>query len=240
MRRTRAGLVALNLAAALIALALAGLGTWQMQRLAWKRDLIARVEAHLKAPPAPPPGPADWSALTAETDAYRRLSLTGRFLRDRTVFVQAVTALGGGFWVMTPLRTPDGFAVLVNRGFVPSDARDPASWRRDEGEVALTGLLRMSEPGGAFLRANDPASGRWFSRDVAAIAQAEGLDRAAPYFVDADAAPGATGLPVAGLTVVAFPNNHLIYAITWYVLAAMTLAAIVFVDRDAWKRSRRA
>ena len=90
----------------------------------------------------------------------------------------------------------------------------------------------------AFLRANDPAAGRWYSRDVAAIAWARGLSEVAPYFIDADAASEPGGIPVGGLTVVVFHNNHLVYAITWYVLAAMAAGAAAFVDFDA-VRSRR-
>ena len=96
----------------------------------------------------------------------------------------------------------------------------------------MTGLLRMSEPGGAFLRVNDPASDRWFSRDVAAIAASRGLDKVAPYFIDAERAPGESGLPVAGLTVIAFSNNHLVYALTWGALALMAAAGAIFVNLD--------
>ena len=86
-----------------------------------------------------------------------------------------MTELGGGYWVMTPLVRDDGTTVLVNRGFVPADKRDPASWRSAEpAAVTVTGLLRMTEPGGAFLRSNDPAADRWYSRDVAAIAASRG------------------------------------------------------------------
>ena len=81
----------------------------------------------------------------------------------------------------------------------------------------------MTEPGGGFLRANDPAANRWYSRDVAAIAAARGLGRTAPYFVDADAAPNPGGLPVGGLTVVKFPDNHLVYALTWFALMLLAL-----------------
>ncbi len=227
-RRPRAGLVVLNLVGLALVAALAGLGTWQVQRRAWKLDLIARVEARLHAPPGPAPGPAEWPAI-GPGDAYRRLTLTGTFRYDRTALVQAVTALGGGSWVVTPLHTPEGFDVLVNRGFVPADRRDPAGWQRPEGPVTLTGLLRTSEPGGAFLRGNDPGADRWYSRDVAALARSRGLTEFAPYFVDAEAtAPGI--LPVGGLTVVAFRNDHLVYAVTWYALAAMTLAAVIALD----------
>lgn len=139
--------------------------------------------------------------------------------------MQAVTDLGPGYWVMTPLMTRWG-TLLVNRGFVPSELRDPA--RRPAGLVAgpvrVTGLLRMSEPGGAFLRHNDPATGRFYSRDVAAIARVRGLSTVAPYFLDADATPVPGGWPRGGLTVVRFRNAHLQYALTWFALAALSLA----------------
>jgi surfeit locus 1 family protein len=90
----------------------------------------------------------------------------------------------------------------------------------------------MSEPGGAFLRANKPTSNRWYSRDVAAIAAAHSLDKVAPYFVDIERTPSESGLPVAGLTVIAFSNNHLLYALTWGTLALMAAAGAIFVNLD--------
>ncbi|HVX81743.1 MAG TPA: SURF1 family cytochrome oxidase biogenesis protein, partial [Devosiaceae bacterium] len=107
------------------------------------------------------------------------------------------------------------------------------------GETQVTGLLRISEPGGGFLRANDPAADRWYSRDVAAIARARGLGTVAPYFVDADATPNAGGLPVGGLTVIRFPNNHLLYALTWFALAALLLAATAYILWGERKAARQ-
>jgi len=210
--------------------ALIALGVWQVERRAWKLALIDRVEQRVHAPAQPIPSPGVWSAVTAANDEYRHVSLTGRFLHDRETLVQAVTEEGPGYWVLTPLQRGDGTQVLVNRGFVPSERRD-ASARRDgnpDGPVEITGLLRMSEPKGGFLRNNVPQHNRWYSRDVAAIAAARGLHEAAPFFVDADAGSQSGGGPIGGLTVVRFPNNHLIYALTWFALALM-LAGWLFV-----------
>lgn len=238
--RTTVGLI---LAAAFaIAAALAALGVWQVQRLAWKLDLIERVERNLAASPVAAPGPASWSRVTSPaTREYLRVRLTGRFHHDKETHVQAVTELGGGVWVLTPLETREGITVLVNRGFVPPGRRDPktraASAVADE--TTVTGLLRLSEPGGAFLRNNDPEANRWYSRDVAAIASAQGLAGTAPYFVDADATPNPGGWPVGGLTRVRFSNNHLVYALTWFVLALMALVGGGYVLRDALRRPNR-
>jgi len=233
-RRARRILFALlALAAFMVFLAL---GTWQLQRRIWKLDLIARVNARVHAPPVPPPGPAVWPNVTAARDAYRRVSVAGVFENDKETLVQAVTELGPGFWVMTPLVSDQGFTVLINRGFVPLEQADPRT--RPQGEVAgpvrVTGLLRISEPKGGFLRRNDPDGGRWYSRDVAAIALARRLPpgRTAPYFIDADASPNPGGSPVGGLTVIAFPNSHLVYALTWYGLAILVASGFAYAVRE--------
>ena len=217
---------------------LAALAAWQLHRRAWKLDLIARVEARVHAAPTSAPGPERWAGLSAAGDEYRRVTATGAWIAGRSALVQAVTELGGGYWVMTPLARDDGTTVLVNRGFVPADEPDPASRQPSQGRVTVTGLLRMPEPGGAFLRSNDPAADRWFSRDVAAISASRGLSRVAPYFIDADREPGGSELPIGGLTVIAFPNNHLLYALTWGTLALMAAAGAIHVNIDCL-RSRR-
>lgn len=219
----------------LLALALAGFGlaAWQVQRRAWKHGLIEAVESRSSAAPVAAPGPAEWPRITQERDAYRRVTFTGQFAHDRETLVQAVTARGGGYWVLTPL-VGKRFTVLVNRGFVPPDRRDPAmrAAGHQGGMVRVTGLLRITEPGGGFLRDNDPKADRWYSRDIAAIAAARGLERTAPYFIDADAAPNQGGYPVGGLTVIRFSDNHAVYALTWLALALGCL----FGAKLVWQR----
>ncbi|MCK1542132.1 SURF1 family protein [Bradyrhizobium sp. 147] len=209
---------------------LIALGIWQIERRAWKLALIDRVEQRVHAPAQPVPSPAAWPTISTANDEYRHVTLTGHFLHDCETLVQAVTEEGPGYWVLTPLLRSDGTQVLINRGFVPSERRD-ASTRRDgnpDGEVEITGLLRITEPQGGFLRNNVPQHNRWYSRDVAAIAAARGLHEVAPFFVDADAGSQIAGGPIGGLTVIRFPNNHLIYALTWFALAFM-LAGRLFV-----------
>lgn len=228
--RGRALRIVLGLAGVALFTAFVALGSWQVQRRAWKLDLIERVGKRVHAAPVAPPAPAAWPQLNAANDEYRHVRLAGRFLPDRDTRVQAVTERGAGFWLLSPLQLPDDSVVLINRGFVPSLSQ---AVRTPAGTVQLAGLLRLSEPGGGFLRHNDPGADRWFSRDVAAIAAARGLVHVAPYFVDAEADPAAAdGQPVGGLTVIAFHNSHLVYALTWYGLALMVVggAAVVAVQ----------
>jgi len=236
-RKPPASVLLIAAAALVCAALLCALGVWQVQRLQWKLDLIARVEARVSGSPVAPPGPERWSDITPASVEYMKVRATGRFLHDRETLVQAVTDLGSGYWVMTPLVTDKGYTILINRGFVPPEFRDFRT--RPEGavagETAVTGLLRLTEPGGGFLRDNDPGGDRWYSRDVAAIAAARRLDRVAPWFIDADATPNPGGWPVGGLTRISFSNNHLVYAITWFGLALMALGAGWYVVND-WRR----
>lgn len=233
------------------------LGTWQVKRLQWKRELIERVEQRVYAPAVAAPGREHWPAVQARTDEYRRVYAKGVFLYDLTTRVQASTALGSGFWLLTPLRCTDGSIILINRGFISAqsdgfnkqgvvlaDKKPRTSSKGDDAdssspEVIVTGLLRISEPGGAFLRHNAPLANRWYSRDVQAIAKTRNLPLVAPYFIDADQAAASrengsaqAAYPIGGLTVIRFSNNHLVYALTWYALALMVAAIGIWVARD--------
>ncbi|TIR27634.1 MAG: SURF1 family protein [Mesorhizobium sp.] len=230
-------LALLGLVGVLVFLAL---GIWQLERRVWKLDLIARVDQRIHAPVVDAPGPAPWADINAAGYEYRHVRLTGSFSGGANTLVKAVTELGGGYWVLTPMRGDRGFTVLVNRGFVPQERK--AEFQQESGGLesptTVDGLLRISEPGGGFLRSNDPAADRWYSRDVVAIAKARGLTDVAPYFIDAGPS-GAEIWPRGGLTVVTFRNSHLAYALTWFALAAM-LAIAIARPILGWRRKRDA
>lgn len=238
----------LAICAGVVFLCFVFLGTWQIYRLQWKLDLIARVGQRVHATAVDAPGQPLWAAVNAADDEYRHVQVSGKLLSEQTSYVQASTVLGSGYWMLTPLRQPDGSIVLINRGFVPVQNKTTSAQPQPPQEVSVTGLLRMPEPGGGFLRKNDAAADRWYSRDVAAIAKKYGLSLVAPYFIDADAAgsqPDAgyksllakeTQAPVGGLTVISFHNNHLVYALTWYALALMVAGGYYLLVREDRRR----
>ncbi|MCD0503567.1 SURF1 family protein [Bordetella petrii] len=232
-RRTARIIVLCVLAAVLFAV-FCSLGAWQVQRRAWKLELISQVDQRVHQPVVPAPLPAQWPSLSRGGDEYRHVQARGTPRHDQETLVQATTDYGSGYWVMTPLQLSDGGTVLINRGFVLPAWRkrphpDPAA-----GEISVAGLLRMSEPE-TFLRTNDPARNIWYSRDTGAIAAARGLGDVAPYFIDVEKGPGQASdpavAPIPGLTVIDFPNNHLSYAITWFALAAMVIVGAVIAIR---------
>ncbi len=239
IQRRRLGWQLVVLFAAIVAfVGFIALGNWQLERRAWKQDLMARVAERVNASPVAAPLPSEWQAISRERDEYRAVRVKGEFIDAADTPVVAATELGSGYWIMSPLRTRSRGTILVNRGFV-AQGGEPAPV--PAGPVEVTGLLRLSEPGGSFLRDNVPADNRWYSRDVGAIGSALNLSLA-PYFIDAAAQqPGSPGLgqsaegPVGGLTVVRFHNSHLVYALTWYALALMVVIAGVIVVREQRK-----
>lgn len=234
VKAARRGLLAPAVAAGCAFALLIGLGTWQVQRKAWKEGLIATVTERFAARPTPLPPPAEWARLDQAHDEFRRVVFSARFLNDKEGLVYTTGSTlragdsGPGYWVFTPARL-DGGTVMVNRGFVPQGREDPATRRDGElpGPVEIVGVLRWPERPGLFTPAADPAKNLWFARDPAAIAAAKGEGPVAPFYIEQEAPPAPGGLPRVGALQPSFRNNHLGYAITWFGLALVL--AVVFV-----------
>jgi surfeit locus 1 family protein len=226
--------------ATLVALAiLIGLGTWQLERLDWKENLLDQIRTRAYGPPGAIAPPSSWPNWSAAEDEFRHVQVTGTFLNEDEVPVHGIApgATGSpllGYYIFTPLRLPQGEIVIVNRGFVPENLRDPASRRQStpEGEVTVTGLVRAPESRTWFVPANRPADNEWFTRNPAAMAAAKGLT-AAPFYIVADRGPDPAAWPRGGQTSLDLPNNHLQYALTWYGIA-VTLAGVF--GAFAWRR----
>lgn len=220
---------------------LIGLGTWQVQRLHWKEDLLARVQTRIAEAPVPLPPPSEWAGLDLQDWEYRPVEARGRFRHDLESRVYMLLTEsrgpleGPGYWIVTPLELDGGGTVLVNRGFVPLDRMDKVV--RLEGEQTVSGLLRGPEGRNMFTPDDKPDERLFYARDPAAIVPALGLHDAAPFTIDAGETPPG-GLPQAGETRVSFPNRHLEYALTWYGLAA-ALAGVVAAFTLSRLRRRR-
>jgi surfeit locus 1 family protein len=220
---------------------LLSLGTWQVQRKAWKEALIATVTERFAAPPVRLPPPAEWPRLDPSNDEFRRVAFSAEWLNDKEALVYTTgsslraDAAGPGYWVFTPARVPGGI-VMVNRGFVPEGRQDPAT--RPEGQTAgpidIVGVMRWPETPGLFTPPGDPAKNLWFARDPAAMAAAKGVDAVAPFYVEQESPSVPGGLPQVGKLQPSLPNNHLGYALTWY-----GLALVLVVGFGIWAAGRR-
>ena len=210
-------------------LILLGLGTWQLERLQWKEALIAERQSGFAAAPTPlPAGDAAAQALL-----WRRVSVTGTFRHDQELYLAARSMRGNvGYHVLTPFDRTDGQTVLINRGWVSNEKKDPAA--RAEGQLPGTVTVEaIATPGGRrnwLTPENNAAKNVWLWTDIPAMAQHLGRPLQ-PVVAEAVAAPNPGGFPIGGQTRIVLPNDHLQYALTWYMIAAGLIAIYVVYHR---------
>jgi surfeit locus 1 family protein len=218
-------------AAALAALAcLLALGTWQVQRLAWKEGLIASIDARMRSAPVSLTEVERTYAETSDVD-YLPVALAGTILPGHEQYFLSTHEGQSGWNVYAPLQLPDQRILMLNRGFVPYELRDAA--KRGEslptGVRQVKGLARnpLTKKPSSITPENDPVKNVWYWKDLTSMAANAGIaqDQVLPFFVDDWTERKSGMLPVTRTTIVSLPNNHLQYAITWYGLAA-ALAAI--------------
>lgn len=228
--------IGLTLAVAIAFAILIVLGTWQVQRLHWKQDLLTRITA-LEAAPAQPIRPVlDRVATGADAD-FTRVTVTCPGVAT-AAFVELYTLRDGqaGVRLISACRLDGGAygSVLIDRGYVADTvlARPPVKLQ-DTAPLDMVGVLRAPEPGNTFSPPNTPQ--RWYVRDVAGMAAALQAPRPAPLVLMAETA---TNPQWKGLLPAPIPadiaNRHLEYALTWYGLAAALLgvyAAMLFRRR---------
>jgi surfeit locus 1 family protein len=200
-----------------------GLAVWQMERREWKRDILDRIAVNQAAAPTTLDELLRGDPLAHE---YGRVTVSGSFLHDKEFYLGARSLKNTvGLQVVTPLRADQGQIVLFDRGWIPQEKKDPA--KRAEGQVpgpvTLTGIVRRTQEQRQFAPDNVPERNVWFHVDAPLMRRMAG---AAPdakldtFFLEADAAANPGGFPIGGQTRLDIPNDHLQYAITWFLIAA--------------------
>lgn len=203
---------------------LIGLGTWQLRRLEWKRDLLERIDQLQTAEARPANAVLSGVKAGDDVDFLRvRAACPGL---DRAPFLELYVMLDGvpGWRLVSECRLSNAAygSILVDRGFVADQVADrPLIEVGAANPVLVEGVLRKPEPRTSVAPPDEPEAGRWYSRDVEGMASALGAPDPAPYFLMAETSSNPdwpalrpTALPV-GLS-----NRHLEYALTWFGLAA--------------------
>lgn len=216
---------------------LIGLGVWQLQRLEWKRGLIEEIETRTKAPPI---SLAEALAKTKDggDPSYLHVRVTGRFENDKERHLYAIADGAPGWHLITPLVTDDGDTLLVDRGFVPDAMKEQATRPQSliEGETSVTGLVRVPESKSTFTPDTDPDRDLWYYRDLDGMARSMFGDKPpnlAPFFLEAEESGPPGSWPRGGQTRLDLPNNHLQYALTWFLLALAVLVIYAVYVRQA-------
>ncbi len=213
---------------------LIGLGSWQLQRLQWKNDLISSFELRSTAPAIDVPiANADLDELE-----FHSLALYGVFQHEKEIFLTGRTYEGNaGFHVVTPLILDDGRVILINRGWVSEDYRDPSkrAFSQVDGRVSVAGILRRPGVKGYFVPENDPQNGFWFTLIPRQINQYLALGDVAidQFYADALRTSDIVTLPIAAKTKLNLRNAHLSYAMTWYGIAVALIGVYLVFHYQA-------
>ena len=200
------------------------LGTWQVQRLAWKQAIIAALEAAERRPPV---------VLGAQTPApFARVEVQGVFAPGKVAAYGSETrsirgATVGGARLLAVLDREDGAAVLVDRGWIP-DALANSLPTIAASPAVIEGYVRPAESGGMFTPAPNLAMRRFYALDPVVIGRALGVGELAPFVL---VEMGPTGIPDPVRSLPRPVNNHLIYALTWYGLAVVLVVIFVIYLR---------
>lgn len=216
------------------------LGSWQLNRLTWKENLIAQVEARVGLSPQPIPAPHTWDQMIPEDYNFTPSTARGTYQFDYEAYVFTTlhtprgTSGGQGVWVMTPLLLEDGHLIYINRGFVPYETwlDGTQTWDPPADTVTVTGLLRRPELQDFFATDPDLTTRLFNRRDTRFIARQlqmneEKVSQLALFYLDT--AANSTGrLPQGGETEQTFSNSHLQYMVTWYGLALAVLGSLIY------------
>lgn len=219
---------------------LLGLGTWQVERKAWKEALIATLNERAAAAPVALPAPEHWGTLTAEDYEFLRVRLRADFRSDGALVYTSGSALrddvkAPGYFVFSAGRLPGGQTVVVNRGYVRE-----RSYPVQPGPAEIVGYLRWPEPPSWFVPERDVSSDVWHVRDHRAVARARGWNNVAPFYIEQESPIPPGGAPHPASLRPNLPNHHLQYALTWYGLALILIAVFTVwvVDRLRQERGR--
>lgn len=215
------------------------LGTWQVQRMGWKRHIIERVAALQGAAPRPLGEMLDAEAHGQDVE-YARVRTECAAIGPKVIYLYSLYEGAPGWRPVVACRLADQAqsAVLVDLGFRPGEAGAPPPVQTlalQPGQ-ALVGVLRRPAPPPWFDKiAEGPPTtdgARWFRRDIPTMAEALGAADPAPLMLMVESPKGGPDLVTAPLPA-SIPNRHLEYVLTWYGLAlALSAVYIAKLLRD--------
>ena len=207
------------------------LGTWQVKRLAWKEGLVTAIEA-ARAQPSLTQLPSDEAALAALE--FRMVEIAGRFKSDAEYHLFPRWYEGKqGYWILAPLTLADGRVLLINRGWVPLEKKEPQTRPETKlrGRAVIQGILRVGADRHYFTPKNSVEKNIWFGRDIAAMAAAHGFTHVVPAMLDRVGTQDVKRLPVPSDGTITLRNDHLSYIITWYGIALGILVIFIVYHR---------
>ncbi|MFI7133350.1 SURF1 family protein [Nonomuraea sp. NPDC050153] len=244
--------LALHVVVLLVIPAFVFLGRWQFGRFEERSANSERVTANIEAAPVPLDRLAVPGQQVREVDRFRKITVSGTYDPAHALLVRRRPQEGQtGFYVLTPLVTGNGTALIVNRGWVKAAATADATPEvpaPPTGQVNVTGRLRLSETeesSGIRERSGLPAG-------QVLLINADKIGKGLPYrlvggyveLTEQAPAPAAAPAPVPAPDVGAGGGLNLAYGVQWWLFIGIALAGWVLLirrevaERKAAERSK--
>lgn len=199
------------------------LGIWQLQRMEWKSDLLAKIEQNMQTTiPL-----SEFKSI--EEDEFKQVELVGEYQHGDEFHILSRTYNGkAGTHVVTPLTVGSDDKILINRGWVKADG----DYEKPAGIVEVTGIIRSSQKGGWLSLKNDPEKNHWFSINLPEMYK---KISAQPHEFYIDRVSDKKTYPLSLPKKINMHNQHLQYVITWFTLSFALL--IIYYFRF-WKKQK--
>lgn len=202
----------LSLFTGLLILIFLSLGTWQVIRKGEKEALLETLAQSRYAKPI------DINSIS-HPKAFQVLSAKGHFVPGKTIFLQSKTHEGkAGVYVLDVFQIDDGHYVLTQRGWAPKELTSLPSER-----VTIEGVVRLQTPPSYFQPENKAPTYFWV--DLERLSKDLSLPLL-PYYLVLKSSFHPQILPTDPIPLPR--NNHLSYAITWYLLAFLLLIMLFY------------
>ena len=196
---------------------LLSLGVWQTKRLAWKEALLENIRSNLSSEPSLLP-----ISIKKSEHNYKMVKIRGSLEPISIFILTLVKGSGAGFRVISPFKLKDGGKILVDRGVIKE--KDKPRLETSGKQRLVLGYLSWPNETDYFTPEPNFTRNIWFSRDLKKMAN---FLKTEPILVVATENRLDPSIKMQDPTY-DIPNNHLQYAITWFMMSILWFGMSVY------------
>ena len=206
---------------------LLGLSGWQIKRLNWKTDLISQRISSFESDPI-----SFVNLNQPEENEFRKVFVDGQLLNEFEMYMPALSKRGNnGFHILVPLKTTSGKFIIYDTGWVPLKIKEKEKrlLNISKNPQTFEAVIRTSGRKGYFQPENNTNTNTWFFVEPKLMSEYLKMNFENQYYLEA-VNNGPNGFPLGNQTRIYLRNNHLQYALTWFMIACGLIGVFFFAN----------